>query len=192
MLHLFDFSLCSLATLAMSFFSRALSCSRICSITTRQGLSSVAVSFKLRKFRCRIEKKKKMKVKLIKLIAKMNMRYNRNVYCLQRIDQKFERYRTSTKVWKTSTKLKPCVITISDIFMRRKCPSERCGINHAMQWWLCWARQNTKLSFWILSVEIYSWYTGVDDDEGWRIGGDGDVTISPKHASQRPKNWNWP
>ena len=29
-----------------------------------------------------------MKVKSIKLISQMNIRYNRNVYCLQRIDQK--------------------------------------------------------------------------------------------------------
>ena len=52
---------CTLTILSLKFFCKELSCSRFCSITTkRQGLSSVAVRFKLWKFRYRIEKKKKM------------------------------------------------------------------------------------------------------------------------------------
>ena len=52
-------------------------------------MSSVAVSFKLRKLKCRIEKEKKMEVKLI---AKIDIIHNRNVYCWRRFDQKFERH----------------------------------------------------------------------------------------------------
>ena len=73
-MHLFDFSLCSLATLSLKFFSRELSWSWCCSIAIRwKGLSPVAVSLKLRKFKCKIAAKKKMKVKLI---SKINMKYN--------------------------------------------------------------------------------------------------------------------
>ena len=70
-------------------------------------MSPVAVSFKLRKFKCKIAEKKKMKVKLIdrqhnvlttvsfqKLIAEMNIIYNRKFYSFVRIDQKFKKYQT--------------------------------------------------------------------------------------------------
>ena len=74
-----------------------LSCSRFCSIANKlKGLSPVAVNFKLRKFKCKIAKKKKMKVKL--------------------------------------------TAEILYIFMK----------------WKWWAGRNTKLSFVILSVGIYS------------------------------------
>ena len=64
-MRLFDFSLCSLATLAMSFLSRELSWSWFCSIATSgKGLSSVAVSFKLRTFECGIAKKKENENKI--------------------------------------------------------------------------------------------------------------------------------
>ena len=48
-LYLFDFSLES-------------SCSRFCSIATRKSLSPVAVSFKLRKFKCKIEKENESEI----------------------------------------------------------------------------------------------------------------------------------
>ena len=67
-----------------------LSCSRFCSIANSwKGLSPVAVSFRLRKFKCRIAEKKKMKVKTI---AEMNIKHNKKLYLLGRIDWKFKRY----------------------------------------------------------------------------------------------------
>ena len=52
-LHLFDFSLCTLATLSLKFFCMELSWSRFCSIVTRRkGLTPAAVNFKLRNYKC--------------------------------------------------------------------------------------------------------------------------------------------
>ena len=48
-------------------------------------MSPVAVSFKLRKFKCNIADKKKLKVKLI---AEINVKYNRNLSSLGMIDLK--------------------------------------------------------------------------------------------------------
>ena len=57
---MFDFSLCTRATLSLKFFCMELSCTRLCSIANKwKGLSLVADSFKLRKFRCKIATKKK-------------------------------------------------------------------------------------------------------------------------------------
>ena len=53
-----------------------LSCSRFCSISKKlKGMSPVAVSFKLRKFKCKIARKQTMKVKSV---AEMIMKYKRN------------------------------------------------------------------------------------------------------------------
>ena len=49
----------------------------------------------------------------VKLITQMNIKYNKNFDCFWRIYRMFERDWTSTKVWKTSTKWKSNVITIS-------------------------------------------------------------------------------
>merc|ERR1712083_859610 len=46
------FSLCTRVTLSLKFFCMELSCSRLCSIANKwKGLSPVADSFKLRKFK---------------------------------------------------------------------------------------------------------------------------------------------
>ena len=50
-----------------------------------KGLSPVAVSFKLRKFKCNIADKKKLKVKLI---PEIYVKYNRNLPSLGMIDLK--------------------------------------------------------------------------------------------------------
>ena len=113
-MHLFNFSPCTFTTLSLVFFCIESSCSRFCSIATKwKGLSPVAVSFKLRKFKCKIAKRKKMKVKLL---ADKNIKYNRNFYCLGMIHRMFERYRTSAKVWMTSWK--SCVKLITIIMSR--------------------------------------------------------------------------